>query len=331
MALNCANVLGGAGYDAYALYGSRHYDYPFYAPPSKKPYFHPPLATAIRPLQSRRLRRSTDMAALKTVLRSGGNHRLEIRPDDVFVLPEFAYPEYAGALPDNRCLLLAQDVLSLSQAFRRDLAAGTQMIDRFDTILTTSAASEAAVAEFTGKTSKRIPQVVSRPSLVSQTPKIRQIAYMPRKRRDEAEIILKCLKNAPELATWRFVQIENFSSEELDQTLNESLIFLAFSHMEGFGLPPAEAMAAGCIVIGYTGVGGDEYFTTRYGCPIQDCDMVSFISTVRTIVAEYEKNPAQLDETRQKAARYIHTEYNAQKHKTELLKIWAGIDGGADA
>ena len=42
--------------------------------------------------------------------------------------------------------------------------------------------------------------------------------------------------------------------------LRESQVFLSFGHPEGFGLPPAEALACGCLVIGYHGGGGREYF-----------------------------------------------------------------------
>ena len=40
----------------------------------------------------------------------------------------------------------------------------------------------------------------------------------------------------------------------------KSKIFLSFSHLEGFGLPPIEAAIAGNKVIGYTGRGGSEYW-----------------------------------------------------------------------
>ena len=43
--------------------------------------------------------------------------------------------------------------------------------------------------------------------------------------------------------------------------LDESSIFLSFSELEGFGLPPVEAALSGNFVIGYTGNAGAEYFS----------------------------------------------------------------------
>ena len=52
--------------------------------------------------------------------------------------------------------------------------------------------------------------------------------------------------------------INGLPQEEVAVILKKSLVFLAFGHPEGFGLPLAEAAASGCYVIGYSGLGGRE-------------------------------------------------------------------------
>jgi len=42
--------------------------------------------------------------------------------------------------------------------------------------------------------------------------------------------------------------------------LRSSRVFLSFSQREGFGLPPLEALACGCAVVGYHGFGGRALF-----------------------------------------------------------------------
>ena len=43
--------------------------------------------------------------------------------------------------------------------------------------------------------------------------------------------------------------------EEVACALQDSLLFLSCGHPEGFGLPLAEAIACGCLVVGYHGLG----------------------------------------------------------------------------
>ena len=64
--------------------------------------------------------------------------------------------------------------------------------------------------------------------------------------------------------------LQHLSHMEVAARLNGAQLFLAFGHPEGFGLPIAEAMAAGCWVVGYSGGGGQELF--RFG----GADQVAF-------------------------------------------------------
>ena len=90
--------------------------------------------------------------------------------------------------------------------------------------------------------------------------KRRQISYMPRKHTQDASIVTALLENQPWWPGWKLVPIHEKSQVEVAHILQESIAFLAFGHPEGFGLPLAEAMACGCALIGYSGLGGRELF-----------------------------------------------------------------------
>jgi glycosyltransferase involved in cell wall biosynthesis len=96
----------------------------------------------------------------------------------------------------------------------------------------------------------------------------RRLAFMPDRREAERHQLLHML--AARAIDWDLVPISGRSEAEVGQIMRECAIFLSFSDREGFGLPPAEAMASGCYVIGYDGGGGREFFDPAYSCPVTD-------------------------------------------------------------
>ena len=83
---------------------------------------------------------------------------------------------------------------------------------------------------------------------------------MSRKNILDSAVVTTLLKSQSWLADWEIVPIENCSQHKVVQIMDHSLIFLSFGHPEGFGLPVAEAMASGCAVVGYHGLGGRELY-----------------------------------------------------------------------
>lgn len=89
--------------------------------------------------------------------------------------------------------------------------------------------------------------------------KSNMITYMPRKLKKHSDLVMLFIKShlPPH---WTLVPIDGMNMDEVAQLLAKSKIFLSFSELEGFGLPPVEAALAGNLVIGYTGEAGREYW-----------------------------------------------------------------------
>jgi len=89
----------------------------------------------------------------------------------------------------------------------------------------------------------------------------RCVAWMPRKKggRDGA-IVAALLAQQSWAAPWSLKAIRGLPQPAVAQVLQHSLVFFAYGFPEGFGLPLAEALACGCYLIGYSGLGGRELF-----------------------------------------------------------------------
>jgi len=155
--------------------------------------------------------------------------------------------------------------------------------------------------------------------------KKRQIAYMPRRLEQDSRALVNMLSLRDHLHGFSFVPIDGKTLPETARIMKESLVFLSFSHREGFGLPPAEAVACGCILIGYSGNGGEEFFDDDISFKIADGDLLGFVEAVEQVVREYEANPKVLDEMRKMASERILSKYSREKTEKGLIEAWNEI------
>lgn len=87
-----------------------------------------------------------------------------------------------------------------------------------------------------------------------------RVCWFPKKRPREASLLKRLLAGDPRLSGVDLVELVQAPRAEVAATLASSAVFVALGHTESFGLPVAEALAAGCLVVGYDGGGGHELF-----------------------------------------------------------------------
>ena len=150
-----------------------------------------------------------------------------------------------------------------------------------------------------------------------------QIAYMPRKRPSELDFIrnlfnrlYKQYKEVP------WVCIDKVNEAKVAQILSESAIFLSTSLYEGFGLPPIEAMACGCIVVGFHGGGGLEYASSENGYWCEEGDIIKFVRTLGHVVSLIDNNDKKVNKVRNRALKKAR-EYTFDRQEGELLDFWS--------
>lgn len=143
-----------------------------------------------------------------------------------------------------------------------------------------------------------------------------QILYMPRRRKDDFSLLSTLIKYDHKFNDIEFIPLENMNQSEIAEKMRESLFFLSFSYKEGFGLPPAEAMACGCIVIGYTGIAGLEYFNKDYCFPIEEENIFEYYLTLSECMSLVKNDYNYFDQMRKNASDKILKKYsklNSQK------------------
>jgi glycosyltransferase involved in cell wall biosynthesis len=153
----------------------------------------------------------------------------------------------------------------------------------------------------------------------------RALAYLPRRRPDEIEHLLHILRSRGSLAGWRLVPIDRCTEAQTAELMRSCAIFLSFSHQEGFGLPPAEAMASGCYVVGYTGLGGRDYFDPDYCAPILDGDLVAFAHAVEEAMRCYEDSPEELLKRGRRASERILGHYHEAGLRGDLAEFFGQL------
>ena len=125
--------------------------------------------------------------------------------------------------------------------------------------------------------------------------KKRQIAFMARKNKLDAIAVTGLISCQPDLFDWRLVEISDCKHDEVIAIMKKSLMFLSFGHPEGFGLPVAEAMACGCCVVGYDGLGGRELFDIAHDfnmarqIPVGDWN--GFLDNVKDFTNRVKREP----------------------------------------
>lgn len=268
--------------------------------------------------------------------------RATLTPEDYLVIPEvygslYAHPEHRPkAARVFKKLFASQAVkvvfnqnayntfggLSLDARERRVLYADPQV----RAVMVVSDDNRAYLHQaFPDLTVLRIHNAIDPKLFDFQTEKKPQICFMPRKNADHALQVINILKFAGDLDGVSVVPIEGLSEKQTARIMQDSLMFLSFGYPEGFSLPPAEAMSCGCIVVGYHGMGGREYFKPEFCFPIEMGDIISFARTVRTVLRLRREEPEIIWRMAGQASQFIRQTYSFEQERADILHCWSVI------
>ena len=178
-----------------------------------------------------------------------------------------------------------------------------------------------------------------------------RIAWMPRKNKALAQQIRDMLTARLALRglpSPEWIPVHQLTQDQVAETLRSCHIFLASGFPEGCPLPPLEAMACGCLVVGFGGFGGWDYMRQAWpdGCtpwwPLRpagecpwggnglyaaDADTIAAALALEYGLALLADGGKKLADIRA-AAEATAAAYSLQAQEARLRELWSRVEKG---
>lgn len=244
---------------------------------------------------------------------------LDLEPDDVLVIPEGHTDVIASTVfsPCRRVVIALNwanifSALPVGLDWRHlgisEVIAGSQYEQTF-------------VKQTMGLDSTVIVSGIDGTLFQPAARKVCQVAFMPRKNANVFHLIASVFRSKfPQYSEVQFVPIEGLAHEQVSRVLSESAIFLATSFPEGLARPPLEAMACGCVVVGFSGRGSLEYMDHLRNCYLaDDMDVLSVAEHLGAALSAVEDGRAG---GMQVAARETARRYSLEREEDTVLGYW---------
>jgi glycosyltransferase involved in cell wall biosynthesis len=252
---------------------------------------------------------------------------LELDPHDILVVPE-VMPGLAEIAPDSPKVVFNQNAYLTFAPYPANIEPDSLLYrspEVLGVIVVSDDSHRCLETVFPDLQVRRVHYGID-PRLFAYSPKKRrQIAYMPRKNPRDLHEVLTRLRVAGSLVGWERAEISDCSEAETAAIFRESAVFLSAAGPEGFGLPAAEAMSAGCVVVGYHGYGGREFLTEEFAFPIASGDILGFAETVTSVLGQFEQGSAELSRRAEAASRFISENYSPEREERDVVGVWAEL------
>lgn len=251
-------------------------------------------------------------------------------PHSYLVFPEIYGPEIAEYAPGVKKVIFNQSGFYTFAGYSldpRDLQSPYLDRDVVATLVVSEHTREYLEYAFPKLRIIRLRNGIDQALFAPPAHKQPQIAFMTGKNDEDITQVINLLKFRGALTHYTLAPIANRTESQVAAILRKSLIFLSFGTQEGFALPPAEAMACGCIVIGYDGMGGREFMHPPFAYPVPAKDVVTFAKTVEQLIERYADQPAFFAEQARQASAYIHATYALANEEHDIVAFWSDLLG----
>ncbi len=256
-----------------------------------------------------------------------GSSKLEIRKSDVLVVPE----DHAAAI--RRCRELScRKVLFCQNHFHifSGIAPGEKLRDfGFSAYLCTSEPIRQALHRWFDVGASVIRPYIDALYFSDGSGKVDSpisVACMPRKGTNHLRLVqgLLAADGIVDRNLLDWVAIDGMSKQEVAARLKKAHIYVSTSVSEGLGLPPLEAMAAGCLIVGFAGGGGLDYASPENGIWVEDENPWALAEALeRTVTGIRDPDARAGLDARRTAGLSTARRYNRGQFERDLMSFWA--------
>jgi Glycosyl transferases group 1 len=183
---------------------------------------------------------------------------LDLEADDLLVLPEVPLIPGRDPAPGARKVIFNQNHFYTYATWDAPMSGYPGWVPA-PAVWSVSQESVAVLSALHPELSVHLVPPPVDPGVFRPGPAKAGVALLPKKRPHEAALLQRLLEADTRTAAGVRV-LADLPRAAVAEALAESAVFVALSHTDGFGLPVAEALMAGCLVVGYDGGGGVELF-----------------------------------------------------------------------
>ncbi len=252
---------------------------------------------------------------------------LKMEPSDYLVIPEIYGPKISMIRPGIKKIIFNQNAYYTFTGYSLDtLITPYKHPDIAGTLVVSEDSRRYLRQVYPGLPVHRVWYSVD-PSVFyyDWTKKKRQICFMPRKLPTDAMQVVNILKFRGVLKNYKVIPIEGRHENDVAKILRESILLFHFGYQEGLPLPCLEAMASGCLVIGYHGQGGKELLRTDFSFPIEAGNVIRFARTAERVLAMHQETPGIFRQKVKRSMAYVQTHYSREKEINSVLSFWRQI------
>jgi hypothetical protein len=172
-----------------------------------------------------------------------------------------------------------------------------------------------------------------------------RVAYMPRKNKALARQVMDIFASRNPASEPVFLPVEGQDADGVARLLREAHIFLATGYPEGCPLPPLEALACGCLCVGFAGFGGWDYMRQAQAAPrtrpwielrevpwegngfwCADADVLDAALCLEEAMALLRQDGAPLHNVLANA-RATADAYSEEEQRRAILAVWDALEG----